>query len=297
MSAAAGPNRRDRETTPPASRSLAASSTTISSARSGTPGPSRVARARSRDRRPPPGLYLGLESDESGRLQDRREPRRLRGDPPGRLSLDRTDRPRRHGDRLRGPPDPPGRGWPSRCSRSPPRSTPASSSAFLVEAQAAAQLHHTDIVPIFAVGCEQGVHFYAMQFIEASHPRGSDPGAARRAPNGEPPAEPISTGGLPTTEIMTADDGPRGPKPSEIAPIASPPRGADRDRGRPSWASRRPRPLEHAHRQGVIHRDIKPANLMVESGGTSGSPTSAWLGSAADTDLTRPATSSARSAT
>src|SRR5439155_4093810 len=37
---------------------------------------------------------------------------------------------------------------------------------FKTEAQAAAQLHHSNIVPVFAVGCEQGVHYYAMQFIE-----------------------------------------------------------------------------------------------------------------------------------
>ena len=34
------------------------------------------------------------------------------------------------------------------------------------EARAAAMLHHTNIVPVFAVGCERGVHFYAMQFID-----------------------------------------------------------------------------------------------------------------------------------
>jgi serine/threonine protein kinase len=37
---------------------------------------------------------------------------------------------------------------------------------FKNEAQAAAQLHHTNIVPVFGVGCERGVHYYAMQFIE-----------------------------------------------------------------------------------------------------------------------------------
>jgi hypothetical protein len=37
---------------------------------------------------------------------------------------------------------------------------------FKNEAQAAAHLHHTNIVPVFAVGCERGVHFYAMQFID-----------------------------------------------------------------------------------------------------------------------------------
>ena len=31
---------------------------------------------------------------------------------------------------------------------------------------AAARLHHTNIVPVFGVGEQQGVHFYAMQFIQ-----------------------------------------------------------------------------------------------------------------------------------
>lgn len=34
------------------------------------------------------------------------------------------------------------------------------------EATTVARLHHTNIVPIFSVGAEHGVHYYAMQFIE-----------------------------------------------------------------------------------------------------------------------------------
>src|ERR671923_141097 len=37
---------------------------------------------------------------------------------------------------------------------------------FKNEAQAAAQLHHTNIVPVHYVGTERGVHYYAMQFID-----------------------------------------------------------------------------------------------------------------------------------
>jgi serine/threonine protein kinase len=37
---------------------------------------------------------------------------------------------------------------------------------FQNEARAAAQLHHTNIVPVYGVGCERGVHYYAMQLIE-----------------------------------------------------------------------------------------------------------------------------------
>jgi serine/threonine-protein kinase len=37
---------------------------------------------------------------------------------------------------------------------------------FQLEAQAAACVHHTSIVPVHAVGCERGVAFYAMEYIE-----------------------------------------------------------------------------------------------------------------------------------
>src|SRR5439155_5584725 len=37
---------------------------------------------------------------------------------------------------------------------------------FKNEAQAAAHLHHPNIVPVYAVGCERGVHYYAMQLID-----------------------------------------------------------------------------------------------------------------------------------
>src|SRR5205085_12126733 len=37
---------------------------------------------------------------------------------------------------------------------------------FKNEAQAAAGLHHPNIVPVFGVGCERGVHYYAMQLID-----------------------------------------------------------------------------------------------------------------------------------
>jgi WD40 repeat protein len=37
---------------------------------------------------------------------------------------------------------------------------------FKHEAQAAAQLHHQNIVPVYGTGCADGVYYYAMQFIE-----------------------------------------------------------------------------------------------------------------------------------
>ena len=37
---------------------------------------------------------------------------------------------------------------------------------FQLEARSAARLHHTNIVPVFGVGEQDGVHYYAMQFIQ-----------------------------------------------------------------------------------------------------------------------------------
>jgi serine/threonine protein kinase/outer membrane protein assembly factor BamB len=45
-------------------------------------------------------------------------------------------------------------------------SDPEALERFQREAETVAKLHHTNIVPIFAVGCEKGVNFFAMQFIE-----------------------------------------------------------------------------------------------------------------------------------
>ena len=45
-------------------------------------------------------------------------------------------------------------------------SDPESIERFKREAETVAKLHHTNIVPIFNVGSEHGVNYYAMQFIE-----------------------------------------------------------------------------------------------------------------------------------
>jgi predicted Ser/Thr protein kinase len=45
-------------------------------------------------------------------------------------------------------------------------SEPEAVTRFQREAETVARLHHTNIVPIFSVGTEHGVNFYAMQFIE-----------------------------------------------------------------------------------------------------------------------------------
>src|SRR5690349_9182064 len=44
--------------------------------------------------------------------------------------------------------------------------TPQAVARFRREAAAAAKLHHTNIVPVYATGEEGGTHFYAMELVE-----------------------------------------------------------------------------------------------------------------------------------
>jgi eukaryotic-like serine/threonine-protein kinase len=139
---------------------------------------------------------------------------------------------------------------------------------FKNEAQAAAQLHHSNIVPVYAVGCSRGVHFYAMQFIE-----------------GQSLAEMIAElradvkSGLPRTSVDPPPPEEPGGKPAQSAPEMVSTRthaALATDRSSRSAAYFRSiaelgveaaLALEHAHQLGVVHRDIKPANLLVDAAG------------------------------
>jgi serine/threonine protein kinase len=110
---------------------------------------------------------------------------------------------------------------------------------FQIEAQVAAALHHPYIVPIFAVGCAQGVHYYAMQLIEGHSLAEVLRGSSRRTEDD-------------ATDEMEAVERPR---------FCLSPREAAR------LAMRAAEGLEHAHALGVLHRDIKPGNLLVDDQG------------------------------
>ena len=84
---------------------------------------------------------------------------------------------------------------------------------FQVEAQAAAQLHHTHIVPVYATGCERGMHYYAMQYIEGKTL--ADLIRELRQLEGREPTDQIPTVTLELVTLLT--EGPLGADPKTPA--------------------------------------------------------------------------------
>lgn len=116
---------------------------------------------------------------------------------------------------------------------------------FRNEAAAAAHLRHENIVAVYAVGCERGVHYFAMQYVD-----------------GQSLAEFLTERRLreqrrSQTATVTMAQFSTEPDPPQISYF--------------DWVARvgirAAMALEHAHQTGVVHRDVKPGNLLLDTQG------------------------------
>ena len=132
---------------------------------------------------------------------------------------------------------------------------------FKNEALAAAHLDHPNIVEVYGVGCERGIHFYAMRFVDGvTLADVIAKGVGSRFPD-------VTASNPDSTEKTTPDPVGIRRHCSAVAAafnISAPTTPAISSASSPSWASRRPRPWTTRHQMGIVHRDIKPSNLMLD---------------------------------
>ena len=171
--------------------------------------------------------------------------------------------------------------------------SPTLLSRFEREAKAAARLHHTNIVPVYGVGEADGVHFYAMQFIQGQSVDGVLRELRRRATGtvgssaneptreladvaiempGPGVADRLLGGGISIAPAGGAETAGAAQSGGGIVPTANTSElsghsSAEYFRSVARIGVQAAEGLAHAHAQGVLHRDIKPANLLIDTQG------------------------------
>ncbi len=152
---------------------------------------------------------------------------------------------------------------------------------FQREALIAARLHHTNIVPVFGTGEADGVHYYAMQYIEGDSLDRIVLALQELEPDldsaGRCQITPVEDSGrlVETTERLlkghlTPEDDVKGDASVALSSALSSSNSAVS--GYPACVARIgiqiAQALAYAHAHGVLHRDIKPSNLILDHSGT-----------------------------
>ena len=144
---------------------------------------------------------------------------------------------------------------------------------FKNEAQAAAQLCHPNIVPVYAVGAERGVNYYAMKLIE-----GQPLDQAIEELRGDPRRDCPATRVWSRSESKPLDNrGPNGnflkASPSDVKRSTGPSVLTCKQTAGKYYQAiaglgiQAANALHAAHEYGVVHRDIKPSNLLLDPNG------------------------------
>lgn len=147
---------------------------------------------------------------------------------------------------------------------------------FRHEAAVAAQLDHPHIVPVYAIGSDDGRHFYTMKLIRGlSLADLIKYGPDETATEGAGPTRPSPTVTVPDDGTEETDPEPSGNsfRIAQRIPYSEVSAGLldryrrDRYRVAARMGAQVAKALAHAHDRGHIHRDIKPSNIMVDADG------------------------------